>query len=142
MSFAVVVFVALILCLIATVAFSLVVPDIVVSSIGVIMFIIFSSQGDVLAAWRIYRPRPGFTDSESGMSDDYSIRGRPRPPQPTVTQVEIPFERSQDSSIYRIPGGSKNTRQLAVHVHQSVFSPEVPSAFAKDNKSTKALSLD
>ncbi|KAG9122912.1 hypothetical protein FRC07_000518, partial [Ceratobasidium sp. 392] len=96
MSFAVVVFVGLVLCLIATSVFSLVVPDIVVSSMGPIMFLIFSSQGDILAAWRIYRPRPGFTDSlESGTTFERSIPERPRPPQPTVTQVEIPYERSQ-----------------------------------------------
>ncbi|KAG9099684.1 hypothetical protein FS749_000688 [Ceratobasidium sp. UAMH 11750] len=139
MSFAVVVFVALILAFTAIVVFSLVVPDTIVSSIGPIMFIIFSSQGDVLAAWRIYRPRPGFTDSESGTSTQHSIQDRPRPPQPTVTEVEIPFARSQESPIHHIPGDLKNPRQLFIHVQQTVFSPEVPSDFVKHSKSAQTL---
>ncbi|KAG8698576.1 hypothetical protein FRC08_005829, partial [Ceratobasidium sp. 394] len=132
--------VALILCLISTAVFSLVVPDIVVSSIGPIMFIIFSSQGDVLAAWRIYRPRPRLTDSElSGTSSQHSIRDRPRPPQPTVTEVEIPFTRSQESPIHHIPGGSKTPHQLSIHVHQTVFSPEAPSDSVKHSKSAQTF---
>ncbi|KAG9084151.1 hypothetical protein FRC07_013703, partial [Ceratobasidium sp. 392] len=47
MSFMLVVFVGLVLCLVATWAFALEVPDLIVSSIGVFMFFIFASQEDV-----------------------------------------------------------------------------------------------
>ncbi|QRV84963.1 hypothetical protein RhiJN_12979 [Ceratobasidium sp. AG-Ba] len=131
MAFAVVIFLGLVLSLLATFVFSLVVPDIIVASMGPIMFIIFSSQGDILAAWRIYRPRHAHTDSGLGMDDEISVPERPHLSQPPVAHIEIPFGRSHasSSSIYHIPVDSKSARQVAVHVHQTVLFPMIPLTF-------------
>ncbi|QRV98995.1 hypothetical protein RhiJN_27014 [Ceratobasidium sp. AG-Ba] len=53
MTFTLIVMVALVLCFIATSTFALEVPDIIVSSIGVLMFLIFGSQRDVFEAWGV-----------------------------------------------------------------------------------------
>ncbi|QRW13541.1 hypothetical protein RhiLY_12540 [Ceratobasidium sp. AG-Ba] len=142
MAFAVVIFLGLVLSLLATFVFSLVVPDIIVASMGPIMFIIFSSQGDILAAWRIYRPRHAHTDSGLGMDDEISVPERPHLSQPPVAHIEIPFGRSHasSSSIYHIPVDSKSARQVAVHVHQTVLSPDDPLNILRDKKSVHSLS--
>ncbi|KAG8708672.1 hypothetical protein FRC11_006267, partial [Ceratobasidium sp. 423] len=67
--------------------FALEVPDIIIASIGVVIFLIFASQEDVLVAWRIIRPksseplRPevGQHSSTGQMSDPQSIGHHPSP---------------------------------------------------------------
>ncbi|KDN49674.1 hypothetical protein RSAG8_01739, partial [Rhizoctonia solani AG-8 WAC10335] len=81
-AFALFVLVALALSFVAAITtFALEAPDIIIASIGVIIFLIFASQEDVLVAWRIMRPksseppRPegGQNSSNGHMSDPQSI---------------------------------------------------------------------
>ncbi|KAJ1304806.1 hypothetical protein OPQ81_005941 [Rhizoctonia solani] len=57
-AFALFILIALVLSFVAAIStFALEAPDIIISSIGVVIFLIFASQEDVLAAWRIIRPK-------------------------------------------------------------------------------------
>ncbi|CAE6438906.1 hypothetical protein ACGC1H_006928 [Rhizoctonia solani] len=80
-AFAVFILVALALSFVAAIgSFALEAPDIIIASIGVVIFLIFASQEDVLVAWRITRPksseqpRPETQHSSNGhMSDPQSL---------------------------------------------------------------------
>lgn len=81
-AFALFILVALALSFVAAIStFALEVPDIIIASIGVVIFLIFASQEDVLAAWRIIhpksseptRPEGGQNSSIGHMSDPHSI---------------------------------------------------------------------
>ncbi|CAE6517903.1 unnamed protein product [Rhizoctonia solani] len=57
-AFALFILVALVLSFVAAIStFALQAPDIIIASIGVVIFLIFASQEDVLVAWRIKRPK-------------------------------------------------------------------------------------
>ncbi|CAE7232461.1 unnamed protein product [Rhizoctonia solani] len=81
-AFALFILVALALSFVAAIGtFALEVPDIIIASIGVVIFLIFASQEDVLVAWRIKQPKSsephrleGGQNSFNGhMSDPHSI---------------------------------------------------------------------
>ncbi|QRV98996.1 hypothetical protein RhiJN_27015 [Ceratobasidium sp. AG-Ba] len=90
--------IALTLCLIATSGFAFEVPDIVVSSIGVLMFLIFASQRDVLVVWRVMAPRSRYSDSEDDAAnavDRQSTHDQPRSylsPSRHIPVVQLPTE--------------------------------------------------
>ncbi|KAG8750423.1 hypothetical protein FRC12_012878 [Ceratobasidium sp. 428] len=82
----------------------------------------------IIIAYRRYR------------SFERSIPERPRPPQPTVTQVELPFGEARASPVYDISSSPQKSPQLSIHVHQTVFSPDASSGFERNNKSAQTLS--
>ncbi|CAE6478734.1 unnamed protein product [Rhizoctonia solani] len=82
-AFALFILVALALSFVAVIStFALEVPDIIIASIGVVIFLIFASQEDVLVAWRIMRPKsPKLPHPEGGQ---HSSNGRMFDPQSVV----------------------------------------------------------
>ncbi|CCO31331.1 hypothetical protein BN14_05371 [Rhizoctonia solani AG-1 IB] len=67
-AFALFILIALVLSFFSAVlTFAIEVPDIIISFIGVVIFLIFGSQEDVLIAWHIMRPKsPRIPRSEGG----------------------------------------------------------------------------
>ncbi|GAB1524713.1 hypothetical protein RhiTH_007867 [Rhizoctonia solani] len=80
-AFALFIFVALVLSFIAAVlTFSIEVPDIIIAFIGVVIFLIFGSQEDVLVAWHIIRPKsPRVPHSEGGQNSSIGHLSDPQP---------------------------------------------------------------
>ncbi|KAG8776446.1 hypothetical protein FRC12_000911, partial [Ceratobasidium sp. 428] len=105
--------VALVLCFVALSAFSLEAPDIIISSCGVITFMIFASQGDVLVCWYLKRSTTRATDSR--ITSELS-RSDPLPM--PATPLGMLHEPSQSSLFWELPKGSKNTPHLAIRVEQ------------------------
>ncbi|KAG9099682.1 hypothetical protein FS749_000686 [Ceratobasidium sp. UAMH 11750] len=134
MSFSLILIVGLVLCLIATSVFALDIPDIMVSSMGVLMFFIFASQEDVLVAWRVMRPKPCSSDTEAvgvDVSDGHSIHGRPTTSLPSPPPWLFP--------VFNLPMESKAVHRFAAHVQRTEVSP-TDSKFdssVEDNKSIR-----
>ncbi|KAF8745767.1 Insert subdomain of RNA polymerase alpha subunit, partial [Rhizoctonia solani] len=80
-AFALFIFIALVLSFIAAVlTFSIEVPDIIIAFIGVVIFLIFGSQEDVLVAWHIIRPKPPrVPHSEGGQNSSIGHLSDPQP---------------------------------------------------------------
>ncbi|KAG8713895.1 hypothetical protein FRC09_018198 [Ceratobasidium sp. 395] len=115
MSFMLVVFVGLVLCFVATWAFTLEVPDLIVSSIGVLMFFIFASQEDVLVAWMIMRPKPRSTISTASGGDTRdAYAAHTRPPLSPASSTGVPLGKSQVSSKFDLPTGPKQVHRLTM----------------------------
>lgn len=113
------VLVALVLSFIATSNFSLEVPDIIIASIGVAIFFIFSSQEDVLIVWRIMRPRPRSGASADGHDEQSAREERPLSPLSPLSPVNITLGASPNSSSPDLPTASKNKHQLTVCLDQT-----------------------
>ncbi|KAG8795029.1 hypothetical protein FRC12_018838 [Ceratobasidium sp. 428] len=115
MSFMLVVFVGLVLCFVATWAFTLEVPDLIVSSLGALMFFIFASQEDVLVAWRIMRPKPRSTVSGASGGDTHdTYAAHTRPPLSPASSIGVPLGKSQVSSKFDLPIGPKQVHRLTM----------------------------
>ncbi|KAG9085838.1 hypothetical protein FS749_004068 [Ceratobasidium sp. UAMH 11750] len=113
--FMVMVFVALVLCFIATFAFALEVPDVIISSIGPIMFFIFASQADVLICWHLMRPTSHVTDSR--MTGSELSKPEPATTHPPAA-LGMSLEPSQSSSVWDFSKGSKYSPHIAICVDQ------------------------
>ncbi|KAG8721765.1 hypothetical protein FRC08_010397 [Ceratobasidium sp. 394] len=109
------VFVALVLCFIATSAFALEVPDVIISSIGPIIFLIFASQADVLVCWHLMHPTSHVTDSRMTGSELTK-------PEPVTTRspaaLGMSIEPSQSSSVWDFSKGSKDSPHIVICVDQ------------------------
>ncbi|KAG8704653.1 hypothetical protein FRC08_002116 [Ceratobasidium sp. 394] len=120
--------VALVLSFVATTAFALEVPDIIISSIGPVIFLIFASQKDVLVAWKIIRPRSRFIDSEAAGTepqDRQSIHEQipPLSPFSPLSPLGMTPEPFQTSSLSNLPTASRNVNHLLVHSNRTEPSP-------------------
>ncbi|KAF8684153.1 Insert subdomain of RNA polymerase alpha subunit [Rhizoctonia solani] len=79
-AFALFIFVALVLSFIAAVlTFSIEVPDIIIAFIGVVIFLIFGSQEDVLVAWHIIRPKSPRVPHSEGQNSSIGHLSDPQP---------------------------------------------------------------
>ncbi|KAH7339837.1 hypothetical protein B0J17DRAFT_656976 [Rhizoctonia solani] len=79
-AFALFILVALALSFVAAIStFALEAPDIIIASIGTVIFLIFASQEDVLVAWRIMRPKLSESSRSGGQN---SSNGQMFDPQP------------------------------------------------------------
>ena len=117
--------VALVISFISASQFSLEVPDIIIASIGVVIFLIFSSQEDVLIVWRIMRPRPRSGASIDGHDEQSTREERPLSPLSPSTPfppLSITLGGSPNSSSPDLPTPSKNKHQLTVCLDQTELS--------------------
>lgn len=120
--------VALVLSFIATSAFALDVPDIIIASIGGVIFLIFASQQDVLVSWGIVRSKPRVethlgTSSEGQVDQSAAEERPPLSPITPFSPLSMSLGPSHTSSVLNLPTSSKNKRQLTVHVDQTELSP-------------------
>ncbi|KAG8698152.1 hypothetical protein FRC09_007398, partial [Ceratobasidium sp. 395] len=123
--------IALVLSFVATYAFALDVPDIVISTIGPVIFLIFASQEDVLIAWKIMRPKSRLTDSEATgaeTQDGHPTHQQispltPYSPLSPLSPLGITLNPSQASSLINLPTTPQTDGHLAVHVDQPEPSP-------------------
>ncbi|QRW08616.1 hypothetical protein RhiLY_07615 [Ceratobasidium sp. AG-Ba] len=115
MAFTTVAFVALVLCFVATWTFTLELPDLIVSSIGVAMFFIFGSQEDVLVAWGIVRPKPRSTISgASGNDGRDAYTAHVRRPLSPGWSIGPSVAQSQVSSTVDLSMDSKHVHRLTM----------------------------
>ncbi|QRV94237.1 hypothetical protein RhiJN_22255 [Ceratobasidium sp. AG-Ba] len=103
-------FILAMLSFVATSTFALELPDIIIASIGCVIFIIFASQKDVLAAWGIVRPKSRCTDSEVVGTEGHDAHSThthnqipPLTPFSPLSPIGMSLGPSQASSLCNIP---------------------------------------
>lgn len=126
-AFALFILVALVLSFIATSVFALDVPDIIIASIGGVIFLIFASQQDVLVSWGIMRSKPhvethlGTTSTEAQVDQSSHEERPPLSPTP-FSPLQMSLGPSQTSSALNLAASSRNKRQLTIQVDQTELS--------------------
>lgn len=109
---------------VATSTFALDVPDVLISSIGMVIFLIFASQEDVLVAWRIKHPKShveNYPGNNAEGLDDQSAHEE-GPPLSRMSLFRTSHGPSRASSILELPASSGNKRDLA-NIDQTERSP-------------------
>ncbi|KAG9085205.1 hypothetical protein FRC07_013432, partial [Ceratobasidium sp. 392] len=122
--------IALVLSFVATTAFALDVPDIIISTIGPVIFLIFASQRDVLVAWKIVRPKSRCTESEAAVveaQDGHPTHQQIPPltlfsPLSPLSPLGISLAPSQASSMVNLPTTSQNGGQVSIQLDQAELS--------------------